>query len=99
MAALRSHLKRAAVVLGTARRSAGSDQLPGETDEAGKRQGRGMLRARRANNTVAAFIPSAPLWGFPDCSDLPVVAEHRLGGIPGPENTQPLANRSKLNLR
>lgn len=63
MAALRSHLKRAAVVLGAAHHSACSDELPGEKGEAGKRQGRGMLHKCRANNAVAAFIPSVPLWG------------------------------------
>lgn len=41
MAALRSHLKRAAAVLGTAHCSACSDQLPGKMDEAGKRWGEG----------------------------------------------------------
>lgn len=41
MAALRSHLKRAAAVLGTAYCSACSDQLPGKMDEAGKRWGEG----------------------------------------------------------
>lgn len=37
MAALRRHLERAAAVLSTVHHSACSNQLPGETDEAGKR--------------------------------------------------------------